>query len=346
MLFQPYELSHSITLKNRIVMAPMTRCMTKKDNIPTEEMATYYAKRADAGLIITEGTIIRRDGLGYDNVPGMYTSGQIQGWKKVTDAVHKQNGTIFSQIWHVGRVSHPDFLNGELPLAPSETTMSGKIARSNNKFYGKSRALTVDDINSLIQDFRIAAQNAMEAGFDGIEIHGANGYLIDQFLHYDTNHREDAYGGTPDNMCRFPLAVVDACIDAIGKDRVAIRLSPAPYMNEIKPHQNDKNVFAYLLAALSNRDIAYVHTGNFNDTVCFESLDNLNMTAFIRQHYQGNLIGCGSYSFDKAIHDINQQRYDLIAFGRPFIANPDLIYKLKEGIALTPYHANMLNTLD
>ncbi len=345
-LLQPFKLNVSLTLKNRIIMAPMTRNMALDDLTATDAMANYYAKRADAGLIITEGTIIRPDAKGYSNVPGIFTDDQIQSWRKVTEAVHANNGLIFMQIWHLGRVSHPHFLNGNLPLSPSETMMSGRINRSAGLFYGKSRAATQDEISGLIQSFATAAQNARLAGFDGVEIHGANGYLIDQFLHHHTNLREDHYGQTPENMSRFALEVVKACGEAIGYERVGLRLSPGAYLNEIKMDNRDKSIFSYLLSQLNNLPIAYVHTGNFDDSVIFPELDMLGMTDFMRKHYSGTLVGCGSYTLDMALDHILTQRFDLIAIGRSFLANPDLIQKYKKQLPLTNYDSSMLTKLD
>lgn len=344
-LFSEFRLNSLITLKNRIVMAPMTRVKATAHFVPTVAMADYYSRRADAGLILTEGTIIAENARGHDFVPGIFNQEQINAWKLVTAAVHAHQGLIFSQIWHVGRVSHPQFLSGVLPVSASATHMSGPISRSPGLNFGESRAASTDEITTIINDYKKAAENAMIAGFDGIEIHGANGYLIDQFLHYDTNHRVDNYGGSPENMARFCLEVVKACGDAIGYERVGLRLSPGAYLNQIKGDPRDKAVFMELFTQLNNLALAYVHTGNFNDQQTFPELDNLTMTDFIRVHYQGNLIACGSYSLDEVALDIAQRRFDLIAIGRPFIANPDLIQKLKNNEALTPYDVSMLNEL-
>ncbi|MBY0545402.1 MAG: alkene reductase [Gammaproteobacteria bacterium] len=345
-LLHPYTLNSTLTLKNRIIMAPMTRNMADDDLNATDAMSAYYTKRADAGLIITEGTIIRADAKGYSNVPGIFTDAQIQSWQKVTEQVHAKNGLIFMQIWHLGRVSHPHFLAGDLPLAPSETIMTERVNRSPGLFYGKSRAVSLDEIEGLVESYATAAKNARLAGFDGIEIHGANGYLIDQFLHHHTNLREDNYGKTPENMARFALEVVKACGGAIGYDRVGLRLSPGAYLNEIKMDTRDNAVFRYLLSQLNNLAIAYVHTGNFDDSVVFPELDMLGMTDFMRQYYHGTLIGCGSYTLDTALDHILTKRFDLIAIGRAFLANPDLIQKYKHQTNLAIYDNSMLATLD
>lgn len=344
-LLTEFQLNHKLTLKNRIIMAPMTRVKANDDWVPTQAMAEYYARRAAAGLIITEGTIIRPDGTGYSNAPGIFTAAQIKGWQKVTAAVHKNGGLIFNQIWHVGRVSHPHFLNGAFPISASETIMQNRISRAQDLTYGKSRAATLEEIQQLIRDYATAAANAMKANFDGIEIHGANGYLIDQFLHYHTNKREDDYGGTPENMARFALEVVKACGEAIGYERVGLRLSPGAYLHEIIGEDRDALVFKYLLQELNKLPIAYIHTGNFDDSHNFPELNNMTMTQFIRSNYQGVLIGCGSYSREKAQEHILKNNFDLIAMGRPFIANPDLIKRFQENRPLQNYNASLLNTL-
>ena len=344
-LFQPYKLNSILTLKNRIIMAPMTRNMSHDDLSPTKAMVEYYARRADAGLIVTEGTIIRPDGTTCSNAPGIFSQKQIDGWHHVTDAVHDKNGNIFSQIWHVGRVSHPHFLNGNLPIGPSETTMTGRVYRSEGLTYGKSRAASLAEISELIEYYAQAAENAIKAGFDGVEIHGANGYLVDQFLHYGTNHRTDDYGGAPENMARFALAVVNACGAAIGYDKVGIRFSPGAYLNEIVGDLRDTAVYQYLLQQLSTLSLAYVHTGNFDDKKTFAELDNQTMTAFMRKHYQGTLIACGGYDFQEANNAIAEKQFDLVALGRPFIANPNLIVQLQQHEEIFKYDNSMLNTL-
>lgn len=344
-LFTPYPLTSALTLKNRIVMAPMTRAMADDTQSPTALSVAYYARRAAAGLIITEGTIINPKASGYKSVPGIYTTQQIAQWKKVTEAVHQNDGKIFQQIWHVGRVSHPSFLNGELPVSASATVMKDAIPRSNGLFYGECRALTLEEIASITQDYKQAAVNAMEAGFDGVELHGANGYLIDQFLHHHTNLREDSYGGTPENMSRFALEIVKACGEAIGFNKLAIRLSPGAYLNEIVGDARDASVFAHLFSQLNKMNLAYVHTGNFNDTVAFNELGAATMSAFIRTHYQGTLVAAGSYSPESAANGIAQKDFDLVAFGRPFLANPDYVEKLKNNAPMVAYEPSMLTTL-
>ncbi len=344
-LFQPYKLNDTLTLKNHIVMAPLTRAMANDDNTATEVMANYYAKRADAGLIISEATVIRPDGFGYTNVPGIFTPEQINSWKLVTEKVHSNDGLMFSQIWHVGRVSHPSFLNGELPISASATQMHDRIRRTEELYYDRSRAVTIKEISQLVQDYAQAAKNAMTANFDGVEIHGANGYLIDQFLHHSTNLRNDEYGQTPENMTRFALTVVKTVGEAIGYDRVGLRLSPGAYLNEVTGDSRDANNFQYLLEQLNKLNLAYVHTGNFDDKVRFKELNNQTMTEFLRSYYQGTLIASGSYSLEEAESGINANHFDLVAIGRPFIANPDFIKRAKAGETLKTYDAEMLKAL-
>lgn len=344
-LFSEYKLNDQLTLKNRIVMAPMTRVKAVAGNVPTPAATQYYARRADAGLIVTEGTIISPEATGYHGVPGIYSQAQIDQWQQVSNAVHANGGNIFMQIWHVGRVSHPEFIDGKLPVAPSKTFMSERVKRTKDLYYGESRALTLDEVHAEIATYAQAAKNAIAAGFDGVEIHGANGYLIDQFMHYDTNKRDDEFGGTPQNMARFALMVVQAVAEAVGCARTAIRLSPAAYLNEIKPDARDMAVFEYLLRELSKLPIAYVHTGNFDDTKTHAVLNNMTMTHFMRNNYAGTLIAAGSYSAQTAEQGIEKGDFDLAAFGRPFIANPDLVKKLANGEALQDYDAGMLDEL-
>jgi N-ethylmaleimide reductase len=344
-LLEPVALNARLSLKNRIVMAPMTRAKADSNGNATLAMAEYYAKRADAGLIITEGTVIRPDGTGYNNVPGIYTDDHIAQWRTVAETVHKKGGKIFMQIWHVGRVSHPFFLQGALPISCSATTMKGPVRRSNGLFYGTAREASIEEIKSLIDAYAKAATNAIKAGFDGVEIHGANGYLIDQFLHYHSNLRQDSYGGNPARMTRFVLEVVRACGDAVGYHRLGIRLSPGAYLNEIKGDNRDRDVFTLLLSELNKLSLAYVHTGNFDDRVLFKELDHKSMTQFLRQHYRGNLIACGGYDINDAENNIIDNQFDLLAIGRRFIANPDLINKIKNNEPLDSYNSSMLNTL-
>lgn len=342
-LLQPFKLNDTIELQNRILMAPLTRCMADDNLVPTQAMVDYYARRAEAGLIISEATIIRPDAQGYPNTPGLFTSAQIQGWKKVTDAVHEQGGKMFAQLWHVGRVAHPHFFDGDV-LAPSAIGVEGSVPRMRELTYIIPKAATTADIKSLIADYAKAAENALEAGFDGVEIHGANGYLIDQFLHYAANERDDEYGQTPENMSRFALEVVDAVINVIGADKTGLRLSPGAYFN-MSEDSRDKAVFDYLLNELNSRSLAYLHGGIFDDSMRFASLADKTTSEYLRAAYSGTLVGVGSYDFDTAKAAINANKFDLIAIGRPFIANPDYISKIKNAEEVVPYSDEMLAEL-
>lgn len=342
-LFQAYRLNDELELKNRILMAPLTRCMADENLVPTDDMAAYYAKRAEAGLIISEAVIIRPDGQGYPNTPGLFSDAQIEGWKKVTSAVHSKGGKIFAQLWHVGRVAHPHFFGGEV-LAPSAIGVEGSVPRMRELTYVTPKAATLKDIKQLVEDYAIAAKNAITAGFDGVEIHGANGYLIDQFLHHDSNKRTDMYGGTPENMARFALEVVDAVTSAIGFNRVALRLSPGAYFN-LAPDANDKAVFDYLLTQLNHLPLAYLHVGIFDDGMSFDFLGG-RVSDYMRSIYKGTLVGVGGFTPEIAAHALNEKRFDLVAIGRPFIANSDYVSKVKSGLALTAYSEEMLASLD
>lgn len=342
-LFSPLKLNDTITLPNRIAMAPLTRCMAGPDLVPTDAMVAYYARRAEVGLIISEATIIRADAQGYPNVPGIWSPAQIEGWKKVTDAVHHNNGLMFCQLWHVGRVSHQVF-HGTRPVSASAIGLNERVPRMPGLTYPVPRALAASELEQLVEDYATAATNARTAGFDGVEIHGANGYLLDQFLHYASNERDDEFGGNAENMVRFPLAVVDAIIAAIGAERVGLRLSPGAYAH-MTEDPRDKEVFELLLTELSSRGLAYLHVGIFDDSMTFESLDGLRASEFMRRHYKGTLMSCGGYTAAQANADIDAGSYDLIAIGRPLIANPDYVSRIQQDQELVEYDAEMLKEL-
>ncbi|MEL6113816.1 alkene reductase [Photobacterium sp. SP02] len=342
-LFQPLALNSSITLKNRILMAPLTRCMADDELVPTQAMADYYARRADIGLIISEATIIRPDGQGYPNTPGLFTPAQIAGWRNVTDKVHDNGGKIFAQLWHTGRVAHPHFFGGDYVLAPSALGVEGTVPRMRELTYVVPKPASKEEIEELIADYAQAAINALEAGFDGVEIHGANGYLIDQFLHYSSNVREDEFGGSPENMARFPLAVVDAVVNAIGEDRTALRLSPGAYFN-IDTDARDREVFDYLLGELETRNLAFLHVGVFDDQMEFDYLGG-TASEYMRSRYSKTLVGVGGFTPESGSQAIASGKFDLLAIGRPLIANPDYVAKVRAGEALTEYSDTMLAEL-
>lgn len=342
-LLRPFSLNKKIQLTNRIVMAPLTRCMADENLVPTQAMADYYAKRADSGLIISEAIIIRPDGQGYPNTPGIFSAAQIKGWQQVTQAVHNNGGKIFAQLWHTGRVAHTHFFDGEFVLAPSAVQVEGSVPRMRNLTYLMPKAASHDDISQLISDYGQAAKNALAAGFDGVEIHGANGYLIDQFLHHDANKREDEFGQTPENMTRFPLAVVDEIATSIGWERTALRISPGAYFNMVGD-KRDRQVFEYLLQQLEQRELAYLHMGLFDDAMQFDYLGG-GATDFVRKNYSKTLMGVGGYTAETGSKAIAENRFDLLAIGRPFIANPDYVEKLQKGKELTKYSEEMLAEL-
>ncbi|MBI2382420.1 MAG: alkene reductase [Gammaproteobacteria bacterium] len=341
-LYQPWRLNSTLTLANRVVMAPLTRSQAGPGLMPTEAMAAYYARRADAGLIISEATLIRADGQGYPDTPGLYTAEQVAGWQEVTRRVHQAGGTIVAQLWHTGRASH-EYFHGQTPVAPSAIGLEGTLPRMRGLAYPVPRALETAEIAQLVADYAQAAANAREAGFDGVEIHGANGYLIDQFLHHASNRREDAYGGSPENMARFALEVVDAVAARIGAERVGIRLSPGAYFN-MEPDTRDRAVFDHLLAELELRGLAYVHGGIFDDSLRFDYLDG-TISEYLRRHYRGTLIASGSYTAESAAAAIDAGRFELVAIGRPFIANPDYVSRVREGLPLVDYVDSMLASL-
>ncbi|RZM73337.1 alkene reductase [Pseudoalteromonas rubra] len=342
-LFETYTLNDQISLKNRILMAPLTRCMADDQLVPTDAMAEYYARRADAGLIISEATIIRPDGQGYPNTPGLFTPEQITGWRKVTDAVHTNGGKIFAQLWHTGRVAHPHFFDGDKVLAPSAEKVEGTVPRMRDLSYIMPTPATPEDISQLVADYAQAASNAIDAGFDGIEIHAANGYLIDQFLHYDSNKRTDEYGETPRNMSRFALEVIDAVSERIGAERTAVRLTPGAYFN-MQADPRDKAVFDYLLAQLEQRTLAFVHIGIFDDAMEFDFLGG-RVSDYVRANYSKTLVGVGGFTPQTGEQALRDARFDLLAIGRPFIANPDYVEKVRQGKPLTAYSEEMLASL-
>jgi N-ethylmaleimide reductase len=342
-LFTPYKLNDTLTLSNKILMAPLTRCMADDDLVPTLKMVDYYARRAEAGLIISEATIIRPDAQGYPNTPGLFTPAQIDGWRKVTDAVHKSGGKIFAQLWHTGRVAHPHFFDGGDVLSSSAQAVEGTVPRMRELVYQTPKAATLDDIKQLVVDYAQAAANAIDAGFDGVEIHAANGYLIDQFLHHDNNRREDEYGQTPANMSRFALEVVDAVVATIGADRTAIRVSPGAYFN-MAADPRDRDVFDYLLPELAKRHLAFLHGGIFDDSMQFDYLGG-NISTYLRSVYTGTLVGVGSYTAETGSAAITDNKFDLLAIGRPFIANPDYVAKVRDGGELVTYADSMLAEL-
>lgn len=311
-------------LPNRVIMAPMTRSRAGEGNVPNELNTEYYKQRSSAGLIISEGTQISEQGVGYPWTPGIHTDAQIEGWKKVTDAVHEAEGRIFAQIWHVGRISHPDFHDGDLPVAPSAVKPEGQAFTAEGlKDFVEPRALETDEIPGIVEDYAQAARSAIEAGFDGVEIHGANGYLIDQFIQDSTNKRTDQYGGSVENRARFALEVTEAVTDAIGSGKVGIRLSPSGEFNDMHD-TNPKHTFTYLINQLNKFDLAYLHLIEPLSDVSDMSNYLVNVTPYFRDIYNGTIITCGGYTRESGIEAIREGDTDLVAYAQLFLANPDL----------------------
>ena len=324
-LLTPYRMG-PLTLKNRMVMAPMTRNRAENEGrVPVDIMETYYAQRASAGLIISEGSQVSPIGVGYLNTPGIHSKDQVEGWKKVTRAVHDKGGAIFLQLWHVGRVSHPDFHGGELPVAPSainpETEAYTPLGLKKTVV---PRALTTDEVKRTVQDFIRGAENAREAGFDGVEVHGANGYLIEQFLRDSANHRTDLYGGSIENRSRFLMEIVDGIGRSIGRDRVGVRLSPANIWN-IPQDSDTKALYEDVIGRLSGTGIAYLHLREKAADVA--SIPNMvvNVTEHFRPRFKGTLMTNTGFDRESGNKVIGSGLADLVAFGVPFIANPDLV---------------------
>lgn len=325
-LFTPIDLG-PLTLPNRLVMPALTRSRAADGDVATDITGLYYAQRASAGLIITEGSQISPSAKGYIATPGIHSDAQVAGWRIVTDAVHASGGRVFLQLWHVGRCSHPDLQpGGALPVAPSAIQPAGECyTQEGFKKLETPRALTSADIAGIVEDFRKAAQNALTAGFDGVELHGANGYLPDQFLCDKSNQRTDDYGGSIENRCRFLLEVIDALTGVCGKGRVGVRISPQNRINDVAD-SNPQALFNHLADQLSARGLAYLHviegdmTGQSKDAFDYVEL---------KRRFGGIYIANLGYDKERADAALATGRADLIAFGRPFIANPDLVARLQ-----------------
>jgi N-ethylmaleimide reductase len=331
-LFQPARLG-PLDLPNRIVMAPLTRSRTGSRGIPGPLNAEYYAQRASAGLIIAEATQISRQGQGYAFTPGIHDAEQVEGWKQVTNAVHRAGGRIVLQLWHVGRISHPSLQpDGGLPVAPSAIRPEGKaFTESGFQDFVTPRTLETQEIAGIVADYRRAAENAKAAGFDGVEIHAANGYLIDQFLRDKTNQRSDDYGGSIANRARFLAEVTEAVVAVWGGDRTGIRISPVSPANDIAD-SDPQALFGHVVQALNPFGLAYLHvvegaTGGPRDNLAFDF-------QALRQAFAGAYMANNGYDLDLAQATLRAGRADLIAFGRPFIANPDLVERLRASAPL------------
>jgi len=330
-LFSPIKVG-DIILPNRIVMAPLTRCRASTGRVPNALMAEYYAQRADAGLILSEATSVTPQGVGYPDTPGIWSDAQIEGWTKVTHAVHAAGGRIFLQLWHVGRVSHPDYLNGKLPVAPSAIAPLGHVSLLRPlRDYVTPRALKIAEISGIIERYRNGAENAKRAGFDGVEIHGANGYLLDQFLQDSTNKRNDSYGGSIENRARLLLEVTDAAISVWGKGRVGVHLAPrgdAHTMGDSDP----LNTFGYVAEQLGQRGIAFIFTR--------ESLGENRISPALKKRFGGVLIANEGFNRETAQQVLTAGEADAVSFGKDYISNPDLVRRLQLNLALNPYHTD------
>jgi N-ethylmaleimide reductase len=343
-LFDPFTLG-DLYLPNRIIMAPLTRCRARQPgDIPWELNATYYAQRASAGLIIAEATQVSPQGKGYAFTPGIHSDEQVDGWRKVTSAVHEEGGRIFLQLWHVGRISRPELQpNGEKPVAPSAIKPEGAqtFVDENSGMVDilEPRALAFDEIPGIVEQFRRAAQNAKRAGFDGVEIHGANGYLIDQFIRSNTNLRSDDYGGSIQNRIRFPMMVVDAVVGVWGGQRTGIRLSPTGTFNDMRD-DDPVATFGTLASRLNDSGIAYIEV--VEDSFQGNEVEGRpeSVIQAIRSGFTGTYIGNGNYTADEARRRIGAGLCDLVSFGRPFISNPDLPERFRQSAPLNEYDSD------
>lgn len=327
-LLAPFQLG-PMRLANRVVMAPMTRNRANADDAPHALNALYYAQRASAGLIVTEGTQISPQGKGYPGTAGIHSAAQIAGWKLVTEAVHAKGGRIFAQLWHVGRITHAALLPpGVTPVAPSAIAPNGAVNVGSGKVpYATPHALTTDEIRGIVQDYAQAARNALAAGFDGVEIHAANGYLIDQFLRDGTNRRTDAYSGTLDNRARFLLEVAEATRAVWGPGRVGVRLSPVNAFNDIADSDPQRS-FDFFAAALGECDLAYLHAVETRNLP-------FDWPAF-RRRYKGVYIANGGYDLARAQAALDSGDADLVSFGVLYLANPDVVERFRTG---APFNA-------
>ena len=334
-LFSPVPLG-PLTLRNRIVMAPMTRNRAGAGNMPTALVATYYAQRASAGLIVTEGAQVSPQGVGYPGTPGIHTDAQVAAWRAVTDAVHAEGGRIFLQLWHVGRISHPSLQpDGALPVAPSAIAPEGTVYTATGpQPFATPRALERPEIAAIVEQFADGARRSREAGFDGVEVHGANGYLVDQFLRSGTNRRDDEYGGSLANRTRFLVEVVEAVTAAWEPARVGVRLSPTSPFNSMHD-DNPVETFGHAAAELDRFGLAYVHViaPVAGPGVVPGAPD---VASEIRRRFRGPLILNGGYDGPSAEAAVASGAADLVAFGVPFISNPDLAERLAIGAPLAP----------
>jgi len=327
-LFDPIQVG-DLLLPNRVVMAPLTRCRAGAGRVPTDLMAEYYAQRASAGLILSEATAVSPTGVGYPDTPGIWSDAQVEGWRKATQAVHAAGGRIFCQLWHVGRISDPEHLGGALPVAPSAIAPKGNVSLLRpQRAFVTPRALETVEIPAIVEAYRAGAENAKRAGFDGVELHGANGYLLDQFLQDSSNKRTDAYGGSIENRARLILEVTDAAISVWGPGRVGMHLAPRGDSHAMGD-SNPRATFGYLAEQLGKRGIAFIFTR--------ESLGENRLSPELKKRFGGVLIANEAFSRETAQQVLDAGEADAVSFGKTFIANPDLPRRLQENVALNPY---------
>ena len=324
-LFDPLKLG-SLELPNRIIMAPLTRCRADAGRVPNALMAEYYVQRASAGLILSEATSVTPMGVGYPDTPGIWSEDQVRGWLNITRAVHANGGRIFLQLWHVGRVSDPVYLNGELPVAPSAIQPAGHVSLVRPiKEFVTPRALETEEIAEIVEAYRHGAENAKAAGFDGVEIHGANGYLLDQFLQSSTNQRNDQYGGSVENRARLLLEVTDAAISVWGADRVGVHLAPRQDAHDMGD-ANPRETFGYVARELGKRGVAFICTR--------EKEGEDSLTPYLKEQFGGLVIANERFTKAQANAWLAAGKADAVAFGIPFIANPDLVERLAQDAPL------------
>ena len=334
LLFEPVEFG-SIKLPNRIVMAPLTRARAGRDAVPTPIMAEYYAQRAGAGLIISEATGITREGLGWPNAPGLWNEAQVEGWKPVTESVHEAGGRIVAQLWHMGRVVHPD-LGGGQPVSSSAITAPGDAhTYDGKKPYVEPRAATEEDIQRIVGDYARAARNAISAGFDGVQVHGANGYLIDQFLRDGANHRADKYGGWIENRLRFMTEILEAVGGAIGMDRVGIRFSPNILTQGVED-SDPRLLFTGVAERLEELRVPWIELREAHQTTLQGSIPTAPVSPEMRSLYSGKIALNSDYDGPSARARMAEGIADAISIGRPFISNPDLVHRVCRGLPLSP----------
>lgn len=343
-LFEPATLG-PLTLRNRVVMAPMTRCRADTDHVPTDLMATYYAQRATAGLIITEGASPSPNGLGYARIPGLFTKAQADAWRKVTSAVHAKGGHLFVQLMHTGRVSHPlNMTAGTRILSASAVGLSGAMWTDQKQMqpYPVPSPMTEADLCQVVGEYAASAALAIEAGFDGVEIHGANGYLVDQFLNTATNKRTDGWGGSIQNRARFAIEVAKAVVARIGGGRTGIRISPFGVFNDMTPDADMEALYVHLAGELSKLGLAYIHI--VDHSAQGAPALPAGIKEKIRGAFRGAIILSGGYDRAKAESDLAAGKGELVAFGRPFLSNPDLVARMQKGVALAQPDPNKFYT--